>query len=129
MKKNTYAFRQSLPLTQLIFWLISLTGFTYPVMADQQITDAEILRVAKIAKATGTNITIIKETTTVKVYGNNKKTNKKVKKTVLRLIKQKNSPELNQSTVYPHEINKPPVLESSNVGNLQTPVLEDSGMY
>ena len=76
MKKPDF-FKIPLTLIQIPVFLVGLSVNCLAI-ADNQISDAQISRIAKIAKATGTDIRIIKETTTVTVYGSHKKTNKRV---------------------------------------------------
>lgn len=130
MKKPDF-FKIPLSLIQIPIFLVGLSVNCWAI-ADNQISDAQISRIAKIAKATGTDIRIIKETTTVTVYGSHKKANKRVKKTVISLLKQNTNsqprwskitnvtptPNLASSSSVPH----PPVLEEAP-DTLKTPVL------
>jgi hypothetical protein len=58
-------------------------------IAEDGLSHALITRAAKIAKATGTTITLTKETTTVRVSGKNKKVNKWAKKSVVTVPGEK----------------------------------------
>jgi hypothetical protein len=146
MKTHTYTFFQIKQLVRKISLIIGLTAFSYVAVAGSHITDAQILRAAKIARDTGTTITITKETTTVKVSGNNKKAAKKFKKSVIKLPKQKKSKwtkskPLTWRRAVPRRApilaptleNSPPRLENApttqnnqgaGAGTLRTPVLE-----
>jgi hypothetical protein len=128
MKKPDF-FKIPLTLIQIPVFLVGLSVNCLAI-ADNQISDAQISRIAKIAKATGTDIRIIKETTTVTVYGSHKKTNKRVKKTVISLLKQNTNsqprwskitnatPNLASAPTPPH----PPILEEST-DTLKAPAL------
>lgn len=127
--KNPDFFKIPLTLIQIPVFLVGLSVNCLAI-ADNQISDAQISRIAKIAKATGTDIRIIKETTTVTVYGSHKKTNKRVKKTVISLLKQNTNsqprwskitnatPNLASAPTPPH----PPILEEST-DTLKAPAL------
>lgn len=134
MNINTSFLLQTLlPLTRIVLTILVI-GFSYKAIASEQISNEQILRVAKIARDTGTNITIIKETTTVKVYGSSKKTNKKVKKTVLNFMKQKPGKWQKMTQVRarnfdfgranPGLANKPPILDNQGADPVSTPVLD-----
>lgn len=112
-----------------IFIFLASLSVNYSAVADNQITDAQILRIAKIAKATGTDIRIVKETTTVTVFGRYKKVNKKVKRTVMNLLKQNphkqdNWEKLTSATPsLAHIASHPPVLEGAP-GSAKAPTLD-----
>lgn len=124
MKKHSFFFPKNALLIRILL-IISFASFNYSAIADGDISESEIMRVAKIAKATGTNITVVRVTTTVKVYGSNKKTNKKVKRTVLKFMKTKKNKWSKVGTSAP-EINnfasRPPALENSGT---RPPALEE----
>ena len=135
MKKNTISFRHISPLAARLLLIISLMGFNCSAIAGKLITNKQILQVAKIAKDTGTHIKIYKEATTVNIYGNrNKKTDKKIKNRVYKILTQKyktSNFDVSPSTSYssskrPPELEgqafHPPVLEGKAV---KPPVLED----
>jgi hypothetical protein len=127
--KSPDFFKIPLTLIQIPVFLVGLSVNCLAI-ADNQISDAQISRIAKIAKATGTDIRIIKETTTVTVYGSHKKTNKRVKKTVISLLKQNSNsqprwskiinttPSLASAPTPPH----PPILEEGT-DTLKAPAL------
>lgn len=128
MKKHSFFFPRNGLLIQILL-ILSLASFNYSAIADGDISEAEIMRVAKIAKATGTDITVIRVTTTVKVYGSNKKTNKQVKKRVLKFMKQKKTKYLGLKNAAPENRNftgRPPVLEENRAGSVaRAPALEE----
>ncbi len=79
-----------LPIGQILLTITAI-GFSYSVMAADVVTDDQIRRVAKIAKASKTDITVTKERVTVTVHGgNSKRSARKVKKAVSRIMRQRN---------------------------------------
>lgn len=140
MNINTpFSPKKFLPATRILLAII-LTGFSYSTFAvTDVVSDDQIRRVAKIARATKTNITITKERVTVTVHGGSgRKSARRVKKTVSRIMKQRNyvpkqvgyyedepeflhtAPVLNNNKGF-----RPPALSSS--GNRQPPTLGSSG--
>lgn len=74
-----------------ILLTITAIGFSCSVMAADVVTDDQIRRVAKIAKASKTDITVTKERVTVTVHGgSSKRAARKVKKAVSRIMRQRN---------------------------------------
>lgn len=135
MTLETTSLLQTLPGITKILLVMAIIGFSHLTMAATDVvTDDQIRRVAKIAKATKTNITITKERVTVTVHGGAKQNARKVKRTVSRIMKRRNyapsqsrysddsppdfasaAPMMNESRF------RPPVL--NNFGSKQPPVL------
>ena len=88
MKKDTASVPKKNFLTRLLI-LISLVGFSYCAFAKDDISATQTAQIEKVANASKTNITVVRVTTTVKVSGHNKRTNKKVVKNVMKIMKQK----------------------------------------
>lgn len=82
MKQRNGSFFQPHVLIKPILLGLGLISFGCSAFAagPPRITDAEITRAARIAKATGTNITIVRERVTVKISSNKKKSRTKSKK-------------------------------------------------
>jgi hypothetical protein len=138
MNINIHFLRQTLLPIRQILLATTIVGFSYSAIATDVVTDDQIRRVAKIAKATKTDITITKERVTVTVHaGSGKKNAKKIKKIVSKIMKQKNyMPK--QSSYYEDSTDvadTPPVLNNtgfrpppsmSNQGYRQPPTLNNS---
>lgn len=86
---TSFLLQTLLPITRILL-AITVIGFSYSAIAADVVTDDQIRRVAKIARATKTDITITKERVTVTVHGSGKKTVRKVRKSVNRIMKQRN---------------------------------------
>jgi hypothetical protein len=89
MKKNLFFCFSWCPVIRTLLIIIGLFIFNSVNAAPGDLSEAQILRVAKIARKTGTTITVVRITTTVKVHGKSKKINKKVKKVVMEFMKPK----------------------------------------
>jgi hypothetical protein len=116
--KKKYSFLQINPFTRQTLLMIALAIFNSVAIAAHYISDDQIIRAARIAKATKTNITIVKETTTVTIHGGSIQTHKKVKKAVMKIMKQKSyiSPQKRKSK-NPPRLNsaapdRPPAMEA-----------------
>lgn len=126
------------PIARMLL-AVSVTGFCYSAVAGDVVTDDQIRRVAKIAKATKTEITVTKERVTVTVHGDSKKMARKAKKTVSRIMRQKSyqPKQVSYSDETPDFTSQAPVLSNTrfrppprmnNVGNYrQPPVLDTQG--
>lgn len=134
MTLETTSLLQTLPSITKILLVIAIISFSHLTLAATDVvTDDQIRRVAKIAKATKTNITITKERVTVTVHSGAKQNARKVKKTVSRIMKRRNyspsqsrysddSPDFSSAAPMLNESRfRPPVLNNS--GTKQAPVL------
>lgn len=90
MNRNESFLAQTLLPIRRILLAITAIGFSYSIMAADVVTDDQIRRVAKIAKASKTDITVTKERVTVTVHGSSKWSARKAKKAVSRIMRQRN---------------------------------------
>ena len=130
MNMDTFSLQQSLQQITRILLIMSVIGFCHSAVAADVVTDDQIRRVAKIARATKTDISVTKERVTVTVHGvNGKKMAKRVKKIVGRIMRQGNySPkQVSYSTDVPDFQQQAPVL--NNTRFRPPPTLNNSGNY
>lgn len=139
MKINSSFFLKISSLITQALLVLTLTGFTYAAIADDIVTDDQIRRVAKIAKATGTTITIVKERVTVTVSGGSKKIKRSTKKSVLNVMKPKKRNWQKVSSWQPESSDfarRPPALASASArppalerSSARPPALEESAGF
>jgi hypothetical protein len=131
-------FRQLLKfLTQVLFTL-SLFSLSTHLFASDVITDDQVQRVAKLAKQTKTDITLVKERVTVTFHGNVAgKNTQKIKSSIEHIMKQRSytpkhprfsqqAPDFRRSS---HVFNDEAPAKMSNVSYRQHPPALDNESY
>jgi hypothetical protein len=113
-------------ITRIVL-IATIMGFSYAAIADDVVTDDQIKRVAKIAKATGTTITIVKERVTVTVHGASKKARIKAEKLATKTLKKKPTRSRSRSySSFSDSEPKPIQFASSGTPKHSLPRLDDN---